>query len=486
MVGALLLVGSVAALFVALVLRQPYQSQLLPIVLLIPLGAAVAPKLWERPALGVAAIVALTAVPWRTGEEEAAGLAHVTAPDIAAAALVALVGVRTLVSGDHGRLRSWVVLPLIGIVVAGSAATLTTSDPTTSISGLVRYAEIFVVVPTATYLALQSRRDLKLILAVVIALGVFEGAVGVFQFFTGTGASIGKENARAVGTFGAYNIMSLSYVVSYALIAAAAILVGLRGGRRWWALLLVLPLLLPLAFSLSRGAWIGVTAGVLVVLVLGSWKKLPFLALIGGLAVAGLTVAIVSGLIPQGSANVGSSVVNERLNSLYSVGSDPDQSTRDRYALWRAAQNIWADHPVTGVGLKNFSRFRDVYAPLSFSGGSDVSDTGGGFRRVELLTPHNQYLLILAEQGFVGALAYGVLFLGLAIAGLRRYPKLKESPIERVFALASLGVLANYLINSVYGDIGGPTMVLTAMVVFGSLLWLASGAELREQIDETN
>jgi hypothetical protein len=98
------------------VLREPYQAHLLPSVLLIPLGVAVAPKVWERPALGAVAIVILLAVPWRTGGEEAE-LAHVTAPDIAAAALAGIVAVRTLVIGDQGRLRSWVVLPLMGIVL---------------------------------------------------------------------------------------------------------------------------------------------------------------------------------------------------------------------------------------------------------------------------------------------------------------------------------------------------------------------------------
>ncbi|MDP8973876.1 MAG: O-antigen ligase family protein [Actinomycetota bacterium] len=435
------------------------------------------PKIWERPALGVAVIIVLIAVPWRTGGE-GAEVAHVTLPDIAAATLAGIVAVRTLVLGDQGRLRSWVILPLAGVVVAGSVATLTASDPAASISGLVRYAEIFVVVPAATYLALQSRRDLKLILAVVIALGVFEGAIGVYQFFTGTGAAIGGANARAVGTFGAYNIMGLANVVTYALIAATATFVGLQDGRRLWGLLLMLALLFPLAFSLSRGAWIAAAVGVMVVVALGDWKKLVFFVLVGGLA-----LVITSGVVtPGGPASGDPGVTTERLNSLYSVGSTPDQSTLDRYAMWQAARGMWADHPLTGVGLKNFPHFRDVYAPLSFSGGSDIQDSDG-FRRVELLSPHNLYWLVLAEQGLVGAFAYGALFLSLGIAGFKRLPKLEESSVERVFALSSLGLLASYLISSVYGDVGGSTMVLDAVVLFGGLVWLASGTQLNEEIN---
>jgi hypothetical protein len=256
----LFLIGSVVALFVGLALLAPYEPYLLPIVLLIPLGAVAALKIWERPILGVAATLVLIAVPWRTGGEGAA-FAHITLPDLAAATLAGIVAVRTLVIGDQGRLRSWVLLPLTGVVVAGSVATLTASDPVTGVSGLVRYAEIFVVVPTITYLALQSQRDLKLILTVIIALGVFEGAIGVFQFYTGIGASYGEANIRAIGTFGAYNITGLATVVTYALIAATAIFVGLRHGRRLWALLLMLALLFPLAFSLSSWSYGGYSFG---------------------------------------------------------------------------------------------------------------------------------------------------------------------------------------------------------------------------------
>ena len=67
---------------------------------------------------------------------------------------------------------------------------------------------------------------------------------------------------------------------------------------------------------------------------------------------------------------------------------------------------IFIDHPVTGVGLRHFPLFRDTYAPMSLSSGGDVLDATQGFRRVELLSPHNFYLLVLSELGIVGAMAF--------------------------------------------------------------------------------
>jgi O-antigen ligase len=473
-IGLLLLIGSVVVSFVGLALLEPYEPYLLLIVLLIPLGAVAAFKVWERPALGVAVTLLLIAVPWRTGGEGAA-FAHFTLPDIAAVVLVGIVAVRTLVLGDQGRLRSWVLLPLAGVVVAGSLATLTASDPVTSVSGLIRYTELFVAIPVATYLSLHSRRDLKLILTVLVALGVFEGGIGVYQFFTETGASYGEANIRAVGTFGAYDILGLATIVAYALIVATAALVTLRGGSRLWILLLILALLFPLTFSLSRGEWIAVAVGIMVIVALDNWKRFVAVFLVGG-----LVLIITSGIVSEGSE-----IIAQRLASLYSATSSPDQSVQDRYVMWQAARGMWFDHPFTGVGLKNFPYFRDVYTSIGFSGGSDIADPSSGFRRVELLSPHSLYWLILAEQGLVGAFAYGVLFLSLGIAGFRRLRKFKERSIERAFGLASLGFLASYLTSGIYTDVGGSTGVLEA-VLLGGLVWLASGAELGEGTEQEN
>ena len=86
---------------------------------------------------------------------------------------------------------------------------------------------------------------------------------------------------------------------------------------------------------------------------------------------------------------------------------------QDRYALWHAAFAIWADHPVIGVGLKDFAEYRDSYASVELSAGSDVGDRSSGISREPLLSAHNQYLMVLSEQGTVGILAFGGLLVTL-------------------------------------------------------------------------
>lgn len=469
--GAGLIVACGLAL---LVLPTNQVAYLLPGILLVLVLGPVTLKIWERPILGIVGAVALIAVPLSTGGEGQA-LTHVTLPDLMAAFVVGVVALRTLLLGDQGRLRSWVVLPLAGILVAGGAATFTAAEPVVSISGLVRYAEIFVVIPAATYLAVRNRADLVLILGTVVALGVFEGAVGVYQYLTSAGAAYGESEVRAVGTFGAYDIMAMATVVSYALLVVVSAFAGLRDNRRLLALLLAGTLVVPLAFSYSRGSWIAAAVGMLAILAVADRKSLVLLILAGGLILGGASASVGADAGPLG----------ERLASITSATTSPDQSVKDRYAMWQAARQMWAGHPFTGVGMKNFPYYRDLYAPLSFSGGSDIEDPSGGFRRVELLTPHNLYLLILAEQGLLGALAYGILFLSLGVAGVRNVLGSIGSAadggfmIQRVFGLSCLGFLAAYLTGGIYGDVGGSMMVMESMFL-GGLLWLASGASLEE------
>jgi O-antigen ligase len=146
---------------------------------------------------------------------------------------------------------------------------------------------------------------------------------------------------------------------------------------------------------------------------------------------------------------------------------------KDRYALWTASVEMWTDHPLAGVGLKNFPTFMNTYIPLSFSGSSGASGH-------EILSPHNMYMLVLAEQGFLGIMAFLAYFLSLGAAALAKLRSLEKSSTEGIFGLFVMGFLATYLTSSLYGDFGGSTMVLDA-VLFGGLIWVASGVEPVEE-----
>ena len=107
-------------------------------------------------------------------------------------------------------------------------------------------------------------------------------------------------------------------------------------------------------------------------------------------------------------------------------------------------------------------------APLGLSSGSDVEQAGLGYHRQELLSPHNQYLLVLAEQGALGALAFTSMLLVLtaaAVAATRRAP-----PGWRGLGYGAVGLIVLQGVDFVYGDLGGLSS-LTTSVVLGLTAW---------------
>ncbi|MEU9044010.1 MULTISPECIES: O-antigen ligase family protein [unclassified Kitasatospora] len=424
------------------------------------------PALADRPSLLAAATVLLVCVP--TGEKDVTAAVHVTAADLASLALVALTALNLL----RGRLpavgRTTCAL-FGGIVVAAAVATVGSIDPATSVTGFVRLVQVFVLVPAAVLCSLCDRTDQRLVLGSFVLAGLIQGMVGAKQYLTHTGASYTGEPIRAVGTFGALDVMAMSTVVSFGLLAALALALGARepkvalerpeasregatqgprGDARLRRSMFAAAAFLtfPLAVSFSRGSWIA-TGVAATVLLLRADARLAVRSAVLGLAAA---VVLVGGL------GLGGSGVTKRISSIGSVSAAPDQSVSDRYDLWATAGRIWQDHPVHGAGPKAFQQLRDSHAPLRLSSGSDAADPTIGFQREPLLSPHNMYFLVLSEQGLIGITAYAALFLALLLGCLRR---------SRGFGFAALALLTWVLVDYLYADIGGTTTVLTSVVL---------------------
>jgi hypothetical protein len=437
-------------------------------VLLTPLAllATAVRALVARPAVLVAATVLLVCLP--VGDRDLSASVHVTPADLASAAL-ALAVIPPALAGHRGR-RTSLPLALGATAAALGWATLASQDPAGSLSGLVRYLQLFVVVPVTVALAVKDRRDLRLVCAALLTAAVVEGIVGTRQYLTATGASFAGRSVRAVGTFGALDVMGMSTVVGYGLVVAFGLALALRGRARLGLFVLAALLVVPMLLSLSRGAILA-TAGALALMLAVAGPRLALRSALFGAA---------AGLVLLGGLGAPAGAVAGRFATIASSVTQPDRSVSDRYELWQTAVGMWRDHPVTGVGLKQFAEHRDAYAPLHLSSGSDVADAAVGFRREPLLSPHSMYLLVLSEQGLLGALAFGALLSGLAVRAWRRTRQVAQDlgppdgrrPDGRLVSVAAVGIIAWTLLNFLYADIGGPSTVLMS-VLLGLVLWWA-------------
>ncbi|MFI6205155.1 O-antigen ligase family protein [Streptomyces sp. NPDC051041] len=358
-------------------------------------------------------------------------------------------------------------LPVVGLALAAMGA----SSSQTGLTGLGRYLQVFVLVPAAVLLLVRHRADFRLLAWSFVGLGLWQGAVGVHQYVTRTGASYQGENIRAVGTFGPHDVMGMATAVSLGLMCAAGIALGPASVRqRTLAAGCAVALLPPLALSFSRGAWIATAVAGAVQLVLAGPRR----------ALRAAAAAAAAGVVLVGGFGVGTDSLQQRVDSIARVADAPDQSVVDRYALWGAAAGIWREHPLTGVGLKGFPEHRDGHATLALSSGSDIDGAGVPYQRQALLSPHNMYLLVLSEQGLVGLLALAGSWLALLVRGVRRLVRGRRrarGPGPDC-GLVACGLLVWLLTDFGYGDIGGSSTVLTA-VALGLVAWWALAGDAR-------
>ncbi|MFE7133988.1 O-antigen ligase family protein [Streptomyces sp. NPDC057638] len=424
---------------------------------------AVPPRRWW-PVLPPVAIVLLLAAPGSggLGGGGVGGPGVLTPADLASGALVLFCLLRLVRTG--ARPLTWAAVAVFGLpVLAVAVAAVTAADPGAALPGAVRYLQVFVLVPAAVLLLLRDAADVRAVAAALIALALVQGAIGVHQYVTATGASYRGENIRAVGTFGPTGVMGMATVVSYGLLAAAALaLWPPKGAPRWLrpaAAAAAAALVVPLVLSFSRGAWIATGAALLALLLLAGVRA----------ALAVLTALTALAVVLVGGFGVGSALIGERLGSITQVTAAPDRSVNDRYTLWAAAAGMWRDRPLTGVGLKGFPDHRDGHATIGLSAGSDTAGAGHAFHKQPLLSPHNMYLLILSEQGLIGLTAFATSWGALLARGHHR---LRRAVRARDCGALAVAFALWQSVDFLYADIGGPSTVLTG-VVLGLAAWWA-------------
>ncbi|MFE3431526.1 O-antigen ligase family protein [Streptomyces sp. NPDC059171] len=414
---------------------------------------------WRWPLLPLVATVLLPALPY--GTSGGGGPADV------ASGIAVLVCVGRVLYLRQRPLSATAALVLGLPAVAFAVATVTAADPAAALPGLVRYLQVFVLVPAAVFLLLRDAHGFRVVAGSLVLLAVVQGVTGVHQYVTGTGASYMGEDIRAVGTFGPSDIMGMATVVAYGLLAAAACALRTPRSAPAWlrpcAAVLAVALIVPLTLSFSRGVWIATAAAALVALALSGRRQ----------ALTSLAVLGAAGVVLVGGFGIGSEMIADRAASVTRVTSTPDRSVSDRYAMWSAAGAMWREQPVTGVGLKGFPDHRDAHASIGLSSGSDTAGAGQDFRRQALLSPHNMYLLVLGEQGLVGLTALVGSWAAILAGAVRRlWLARSRGDAALDCGLVAVALMTWQSVNFLYADIGGPTTVLSG-VVLGLAAWWA-------------
>lgn len=279
---------------------------------------------------------------------------------------------------------------------------------------------LFLIVP-AVYQIASGERALRVV-DVVVTVGAASAIIGIVQYGILNFDDLGR---RPQGSLGHY--MTYSGLLMLVITAAASRLLfpprgpseGRHGNGRIWPALVLPALVVALALTLTRSAWVGACAGLAVLFVLRDFRLLAALPVIMALFVA---------LAPA--------TVTDRVYSIFDLN---DPSNRDRLAMMRSGARMIQDDPLTGVGPNMveaaYPRYRDASA-------------------VNEINPHlhNVPLQIAAERGLL-ALAAWLWFLAVLARDLWRLSRRSAYPSLVCGALAAVvSMLAAGFFEYNFGD----------------------------------
>ena len=244
---------------------------------------------------------------------------------------------------------------------------------------------------------------------------------------------------RVLAVYGSPNNLALYLDRAFPLVIALALFVDERRRRAAYALAAI-PIALALYLTYSRGAYLGIAAGLLLIGLLSGRRV--------RLAVAALSVVAVIALIPFSQT--------ARFQSLFQEGTGTGFF---RVSVWKSGIAMIRDHPVFGVGLDNFLYEYPKYIQPD------------AWREPNLAHPHNIVLDFWVRMGIFGVVALVWLLVEFYRHGFRKLGELRGTQRALVIGLlASMtAALAHGMIDAAYFYVD---LAFVFMLTFGVVMQL--------------
>jgi len=318
--------------------------------------------------------------------------------------------------------------PLVAYAAVTVIVSVFSLDPRTSLIDD-KQLVLFVIVPAVYQIARGERA--ALVIDVIVSVGAASAAFGIIQYGLLHYDNLGRRPEGAMSHY-----MTYSGLLMLVICAAAARLIFGRRGRLWPAL--VMPaLVVALALTLGRSAWIGASVAIALLLALKDVRLTILLPVF-----IGILFAIAPG------------TVTRRVMSIFDVQEPTNQ---DRLAMIEIGARIINDHPLTGVGPNMIPRVYAQYRP-------DYA--------VNPVNPHlhNVPLQIAAERGVPAALAWLWFVIALLVAHVRLF----RSQPDKVPSAAALAAVAAMLAAGLFEYNFGDSEFLMLFLVLVTLPFAAA------------
>jgi O-antigen ligase len=300
--------------------------------------------------------------------------------------------------------------PLVAYAAATIVSALFAVDREVSLSDT-KQLLLFAIIPIA-YRLLPGKRSLTAV-DVIITVGALGAIFGILQYAI---LNYDHLDKRVQGWLTHY--MTYSGVMMLVACTAAARIIFRRHDCTWAAL--VMPaVIVALALTMTRNAWVGACVGIGVLFLLRDFRLIGLLPVAAALFLAVAPTAVAA--------------------RVYSIFDLHDPTNRDRVAMMRTGARIIEDFPLTGVGPDGvrlvYQHYRDARAERQ-------------------LNPHlhNVPLQIAAERG-LPALAIWCWFIVVLLKDLLR--KVRSSAMRSLPAgglAAVVAMLAAGMFEYNFGD----------------------------------
>jgi O-antigen ligase len=270
---------------------------------------------------------------------------------------------------------------------------------------------LYLIVPAVYHIA-RGRRAAT-VLDVIVTVGAASAAYGIVQYGMLHYDTLGRRPEGAMSHYMTYSGLLMLVVCA----AVARLVFGSRD--RVWPALVMPALLVALALTFTRSAWVGACVAIGLVLILKDFRLT---------ALVPVLVALVFAAVPDR--------IEDRMVSMFDLH---DPTNRDRLAMVETGVAMVKDHPLTGVGP-------NMVEPLypQYRSADAVNATNPHL--------HNVPLQIAAERG-LPALAIWLWFIVTLVMSLVRLFRGRGDRVVGSAALAAIGaMLAAGLFEYNFGD----------------------------------
>lgn len=453
-------------------------------------GALALIAVLRLPELALYALV--FAVPYGSWFPISVGQSNVTAVDVLVGVVIALWLAR-MIAKDRAIIIKWHALSLPFAIFLFAALVSITGALSFqfAMKEFAKWAEMFAIY---VFVAnnLDETKTRRVLIAMMLA-GLSQAAIGIYEFVFRAGPEgflLFNRFIRAYGTFEQPNPYAgyLGLVIPIAF----GILLGVvktrvrdsekletlnskfrirdehRGSRisnfEFWslphlslaliAIVALIGTLLALGMSWSRGAWIGVGAGLATAVIVQSRRALV-LSILGAGLVAFIIWLSAINIIPNAIAARFEGIAD--YFGVFDVRGvkvdDANFAVVERMAHWQAAWEMFSDHPLSGIG---FGNYQVVYPAYALPRWSDP-----------LGHAHNYYLNVAAEAGAIGLIAYGILWVAAFVQGWRAVRTSQARSVWRGVAAGCLGVLVALSLFNVFDDLFVHGMHVQVGIILG-------------------